>query len=81
MEVSLKLSGKQRQVMQKNEIPVPLTGGGRIEDLLIYVREHYPEIPLPESSLLITINDRASGPDALLKADDSVAIIPLFGGG
>ena len=51
------------------------------EDVLEAIQERFPKLPLQREELLITINDKVSTKDQLLKESDKVSLLPHIGGG
>ena len=81
MEVLIEFFGMQRNVTNKDSIDMPITGKTRVNDALEYVRYHYPDLPLEEDMVLITVNQEMASPDTLLRANDTVSFLPHIGGG
>jgi len=46
----------QRAVTKTDSIDMPITEKTRVTDALEYVRQQYPELPLDQETLLITVN-------------------------
>jgi molybdopterin converting factor small subunit len=81
MVVSVQFFGAQRSLTKTNEIQIPLTENGRVSDVFGYVRNCYPDLPLNEEGVLVTVNDKASDMNHVLKPDDNIAFLPHVGGG
>lgn len=81
MFLKVNLFGRQRQSARAEYIRVPLSGAMQVSDLFLYIKNCHPELTVSEKTHLITINDHVSPLDVLLNADDSIALIPLVGGG
>ncbi|MBW2324386.1 MAG: MoaD/ThiS family protein [Deltaproteobacteria bacterium] len=81
MFVSVKLLGLQRTLTQKDRIQVPFSKGTRVADVFAYIRESFPELPFSEKALLVTVNDKVSTMDRILKSDDDISFLPFIGGG
>jgi molybdopterin converting factor small subunit len=79
--VSIKFLGMQRAVTKTDSIDMPITEKTRVTDALEYVRQRYPELPLDQETLLITINHEQASPDTMLKPNDTVSFLPAIGGG
>ena len=81
MVVSVHFLGLHRKLAKADKIKIPLTEESRVDDLLSYLEEQYPELSLSGDDFIVSINDRMSEPDQVLKADDNIAIVPHIGGG
>ncbi len=81
MVVSVQFFGVQRAHIKKREIHVPLTENGRVRDVFSYLKDYFPDLPLNEDDVLVTVNDKASGMNHILRADDHVVFLPHVGGG
>jgi molybdopterin converting factor small subunit len=79
--VSIEFFGMQRAVTKTDSIDMPITEKTRVTDALEYVRQRYPELPLDQETLLITINHEQASPDTMLKPNDTVSFLPAIGGG
>ncbi len=81
MVVSVQFFGIQRQLTHVDEIQVALLEEARVTDVIRYLEEHYPDIPLNDEGVLVSVNNRISNPDQVLETHDKVAFIPHIGGG
>jgi molybdopterin converting factor small subunit len=81
MVVSVNFFGLQRKLTRTHTIQVPLSNKTRVGDILDYVRENYPDLPLSEDTVLITVNNHISSIDRDLRANDQISFIPHIGGG
>jgi molybdopterin converting factor small subunit len=79
--ISIKFFGMQRAVTKVDSIDMPITEKARVADALEYVRHRYPELPLDEETVLITVNQEQASPDTMLKPNDTVSFLPSIGGG
>ena len=79
--ISIKFFGMQRAVTKTDSIDMPITEKARVADALEYVRHRYPELPLDQETVLITINQEQASLDTLLKPNDIVSFLPSIGGG
>ena len=79
--VTIKFLGMQRAVTKTDSIDMPITEKTRVTDALEYVRQRYPELPLDQETLLITVNHEQASPDTVLKPNDTVSFLPAIGGG
>ena len=81
MVVSIDFFGPQRSLTQTNNIAMPINEETRVTDALIYVKNQYPELPLDERMVLVTVNEEMASLDRLLQADDPVSFLPYICGG
>ena len=81
MVVSVHFFGLQRTLTRTPEIKIPLLEESRVDDVLCYLKENYPELKISKDDFLVSVNDRISNSDQVLKANDIVAFIPHIGGG
>ena len=79
--VSIKFFGMQRAVTKTDSIDMPITEKSRVVDALEYVRHRYPELPLAQETVLITVNQEQASLDTMLKPNDIVSFLPSIGGG
>ena len=79
--ISIKFFGMQRAVTKTDSIDMPITEKARVADALEYVRHRYPELPLDQETVLITVNQEQASPDTMLKPNDTVSFLPSIGGG
>jgi len=79
--ISIKFFGTQRAVTKTDSIDMPITEKARVTDVLEYVRHRYPELPLDEETVLITVNQEQAYLDTMLKPNDTVSFLPSIGGG
>ena len=81
MVVSVHFLGHHRKLVRAHKISIPLLGETRVNDLLRHLNEQYPELSLNNVDFIVSVNDRMSGPDQVLKPCDNIAILPHVGGG
>ncbi len=81
MVVSVHFLGLQRKLAGAHKINIPLLEESRVNDLLSYLEEQYPDLSLSGDDFIVSVNDRMSEPDQILKANDNIAIFPHIGGG
>jgi molybdopterin converting factor small subunit len=81
MSVSIELFGMHRDIAQIEKVAMPITEKTKVRDALDYIRNKYPKLTLDKDSILTTVNHELAPPDRLLKADDTICIIPHIGGG
>ena len=82
MKISVNFLGPQRKQLQTDRIRIPLSDGVRVvSDLFGYMAESFPELSIQRDMVLVTVNNRVSGPDQRLRDNDEIAFIPHIGGG
>ncbi|MBW2708300.1 MAG: MoaD/ThiS family protein [Deltaproteobacteria bacterium] len=81
MVISVNFHGFQRMVTQTREVQIALANGTRVDHVLDAVQERFPKLPLQREDLIITVNDKVSTMDQLLKERDTVSLLPHIGGG
>jgi molybdopterin converting factor small subunit len=81
MMVSIKFLGMQRTVTKTDSIDMPITEKTRVNDALEYVRQRYPDLPLEEGMVLVTVNLEIAAPDRILRDRDTISFLPLIAGG
>ncbi|MGD0352682.1 MAG: MoaD/ThiS family protein [Dehalococcoidia bacterium] len=81
MAASIKFLGMQRTVTKTDSIDMPITEKTRVNDALEYVRQRYPELPLEEGMVLVTVNLEIAAPDRILRDRDTISFLPLIAGG
>ncbi len=81
MVVSVQFFGTQRVLTKARELQVPLTEEGQVRDVYVYLMDHYPDLPLNEDDILVTVNNKATNMRHLLNPNDSITFLPHVGGG
>jgi len=81
MSISIEFLGMQRILTKTDGIDIPLTHRMIVNDVLEYVREHYPALNLDEGTVLITVNQKIAHVGRVLRADDTVSFLPFICGG
>ena len=81
MVVSVHFFGAQRTLTKTSELQVKLTENGRVHDVCLLLMDRYPELPLNEEDVLITVNNRASNMNHILSPNDHITFLPHIGGG
>ena len=79
--VSVSFNGSQRRVTCADKIQLSVAEETRVTDVLEYIQACYPKIPLYKNTILVTINNRLSDLDQVVKNDDHISFIPHIGGG
>lgn len=81
MVVSVHFFGAQRILTKTRELQVNLTENGRVSDVCLFLKDRYPDLPLNEDDILITVNNRASSMNHILSPNDHIMFLPHVGGG
>ena len=81
MEVSVNFYGLHRRMTSVDELQISLLKGRRVADVFNYIKEYYPDLPLDEEAILITVNNKVSSLNQTLKNYDQISFIPHVGGG
>jgi molybdopterin converting factor small subunit len=81
MMVSIKFLGMQRTVTNTDSINMPITDKTKVNDALEYVRQQYPDLPLEEGMVLVTVNLEIATLDRILRDKDTISFLPLIAGG
>ena len=81
MVVSVHFLGLQCKLAGTRKIKIPLLEESRVNDLLCQLKDRYPELSLSRDDFIVSVNDRMSRPNQILKANDVIAIVPHIGGG
>ena len=81
MMVSIKFLGMQRTVTNTDNINMPITDKTNVNDALEYVRQQYPDLPLEEGMVIVTVNLEIATLDRILRDKDTISFLPLIAGG
>ena len=81
MVVSVHFFGFQRKLAGAHKINIPLIEESKVNDLLGYLKEQYPDLSLSQDDFIISVNDLMARPDQVLKENDVIVILPHIGGG
>jgi molybdopterin converting factor small subunit len=79
--VSIKFHGMQRTVTNTDSINMPITDKTKVNDALEYVRQQYPDLPLEEGMVIVTVNLEIATLDRILRDKDTISFLPLIAGG
>ncbi len=80
MVVSIEFLGIQRTVTKTDGIDMPITEETRVNDVLEYLSQQYPNLQL-DGGMLVTVNREIATLDRILRANDTVSFIPSISGG
>jgi molybdopterin converting factor small subunit len=64
-----------------DQIQVVISEKTRVTDVLRYIREYYPDIPINKDAVLVMINNELSNLEQVLNENDQICFIPHIGGG
>jgi molybdopterin converting factor small subunit len=81
MVVSISFNGLQRKVTSRDQIQVSVSERTRVTDVLRYIRECYPDIPINKEAVIVMINSELSNLEQVLKENDKICFMPHIGGG
>ena len=81
MTVSVLFYGILRKIAEADQISIPIPRETRVNDLLCTVRERYPQMPLNEDVILLTVNNRIATGEQILEPEDRICFLPHIGGG
>jgi len=81
MYVSVTFLGLQRAQTHTDQVRVPLSKGTRVADVLAYLKESYPELPITEDAVVVAVNNKISTMERILENKDNVIFLPFLGGG
>lgn len=81
MVVSVQFFGAQRTLTKTPELQVELTENSRVSDVCLLLMNRYPDLPLNEEDILVTVNNRASSMKRILSPNDHITFLPHVGGG
>jgi len=81
MQVSIEFLGNQRIITKTDSIDMPLTEKMTVNDALEYVKQQYPDLPLDEETILITVNKIIASLDRVLSTNDTISFLPPISGG
>jgi molybdopterin converting factor small subunit len=71
----------QRLLTKTDSVDMPITDKTKVNDALEYVRQRYPDLPLEEGMVLITVNHEVATLDRILRDKDTISFLPLIAGG
>jgi molybdopterin converting factor small subunit len=81
MKALVEFLGTQRIVTKRSSLDIPIAEKTRVIDALEYIKQRYPDLPLDDETIIITVNQEIVSPDKILKANDIISFLPLIGGG
>jgi molybdopterin converting factor small subunit len=81
MKASIKFLGMQRVITKTDSLDMPINGNTTVQDALERVRRQYPNLPLQDGMVLMTVNHEVAARDRVLKDKDTISFLPLIAGG
>ncbi len=81
MVISVQFFGTQRAITKVRDLKIPLTVNGRVKDVHEYLMNRYPDLSLNEKDVRVTINNKSSSMNHILKPNDNIVFLPHVGGG
>ncbi len=81
LAVTIELLGTQRAVAGTESIDMPIGERTTAKDVLPFLKTRFPDMELDDSKLLVAINHEVVSPERVLKADETVFLVPHIGGG
>lgn len=81
MFVSVSFDGLLRNLAKADQIQVPLQKGHRVADVMDYIKNRYPDLPVKKETHLVIVNRRITSFDQILNDDDAISFTPIIGGG
>jgi len=81
MIVKIEFLGTQRTLAGADSIETPITARSRVEDVLEYVIDKYPQLKLDKDTALVVVNQQLASRDQILKDNDTISFVPFISGG
>jgi molybdopterin synthase catalytic subunit len=81
MRVRILFFGVLKEIVGKSIDLIDLPEGASVSDVLAFYGAENPRLKETFSSLALAVNQEYSGPDAKLKANDEIALLPPVSGG
>jgi len=81
MILIIEFLGMQRTLAGADSIEMPVTARSRVDNVLEYVRNKYPQLKLDKDTALVVVNQQLASRDQVLKADDIISFLPFISGG
>ncbi len=79
--VTIELLGIQRVIAGIDSIKMPIGERTIAKEVLRFLSANFPEMELDDKKLQLAVNDELVYPERVLKANDTVCLIPHIGGG
>ena len=81
MFIFIKLFGMQRYLTKNNNIEMPYSENTKVMDVLRFLQNKYPALPLNEKMVLAAVNQEVTSLEKKLNPNDLVTFLPHIGGG
>jgi len=81
MIVKIEFLGTQRTLAGADSIETPVTARSRVEDVLEYIIDKYPQLKLDKDTALVVVNQHIASRDQVLKDNDTISFVPFISGG
>ena len=81
MQVSIEFLGNQYVITRTDSIDMPIMERTTVREALEYVRQRYPELPLPQGVMVIIVNKAIASPGRILRDHDTISFLPPISGG
>jgi molybdopterin converting factor small subunit len=81
MKATVKFLGMQRVITKIESLDMPINENTKVHEAFEYVKKQYPDLPLEEGMVLVTVNHEVAGLDRILKDKDQLSFLPLIAGG
>ena len=81
MLVSVSFDGLLRKLTKADQIQVPLQKGNRVADVMDYIKNRFPDLPVKKETHLVIVNRRITSFNQRLNDDDEISFTPIIGGG
>src|SRR5579872_2061282 len=81
MRVRVLFFGMVKEMAGKSQEELNLPDGALIRDVLQHYEDRLPQLKGLRSSLAVAVNQQYASPDAVLKPDDEIAVLPPVSGG
>jgi molybdopterin converting factor small subunit len=81
VRVSVQLHGKQRQAAGTDLVTLSLNGETTVSDIIERIIRLHPDVEICRNNTLFVLNDSSASADTVIGNNDTLAFVPLFGGG
>src|SRR5437899_1535048 len=81
MQIRVLFFGMLKDLVGRGSDSLSLHENARLSDVLSHYEEHIPRLKALTASIAMSVNQEYAGPEARLKQDDEVALLPPVSGG
>jgi|GEM_PF-616215 len=81
MYISVELHGQFRQNLKTSSMEFPFEKNMQVQDVVSHMKSQHPHFTFDEKTHLVVVNGHSAQMTKELAVRDSVAFLPLFGGG